>query len=78
MLGHTLGSTNTPAVDYYATNYTTTGTATDVTGVAAAINVETGSVPPTLTAHDAAGDTFFSPGLATDSNSFFNVFVYIP
>ncbi len=75
------GAGNTPTLTYYTGgNYTgsstAAGAATDATGVAVAVDVQTASQPPTLTSTDAASDKFFVPGLATASDSFFNVFVY--
>lgn len=69
------GAANTPTVTYYADYASTTTTGTDATGVATVVNVQTGAVPPTLSSTDSAGDKFFVPGLATESQSFFNVFV---
>lgn len=69
---------NAPPPTYYASNYTASSTmgGTDATGVATVVGVQTVSTPGTLGASDSASDQFFVPGIATQANAIFNVFVY--
>ena len=72
------GPSAEPTPTYYTDNFTgVSTTGTDATGVATIVDIITGTSPPTL-ATNGGSVSYFVPGIATSSNSFFNTFVYVP